>query len=261
MGEQDPRSEDVRTEIYGDYARILSDSPPWITGAFPLPDGSMWEMREPEAVTIVRNGFLWVGVAELTRHHDRHQILDNAKHILFSTRRFEVPADGGVSFELSMRVRRKRAVEGDLYDAYASFLCLDFTNGVALDFFVAEDIVASVFARLPFPGLELEEARPMKYWALFEEKKVVPSEDGFHRVRLVIEPSEGIFWWVDGTEIARKPLPSFSLGSLMLGLGIMTEKDITPEGSVSVHGQGVLAEWSPIEIKTWKGRKDPISEP
>ncbi|MGY4688314.1 DUF6081 family protein [Salibacterium sp. K-3] len=31
-------------------------------------------------------------------------------------------------------------------------------------------------------------------------------------------------------------------------LGIMTEKDLTPEGSVSVHGQTVTGEWSPVKV-------------
>jgi hypothetical protein len=26
---------------------------------------------------------------------------------------------------------------------------------------------------------------------------------------------------------------------------------LSPDGSVSVHGQGVLGEWSPLEITTW----------
>ncbi|MNC72115.1 hypothetical protein D3C75_1231260 [compost metagenome] len=33
-----------------------------------------------------------------------------------------------------------------------------------------------------------------------------------------------------------------------IALGIMTEKDLTPEGSVSVHGQTVIAEWSPVTV-------------
>lgn len=33
-----------------------------------------------------------------------------------------------------------------------------------------------------------------------------------------------------------------------VALGIMTEKDLSPEGSVSVHGQTVIAEWSPVKI-------------
>ncbi|MGH9196833.1 MAG: DUF6081 family protein, partial [Acidimicrobiia bacterium] len=91
----------------------MSKSPPWISATFPLPDGSLWEMREPEAVTIVRNGLLWVAVPRLTRSHDAHQILDNAKHILFSTRTFSVPppgSDRGICFDISMRIRRHEAI-------------------------------------------------------------------------------------------------------------------------------------------------------
>lgn len=243
----------VTAETYGDFAELLGEDPPWVIGTFPLSGGRVWEMREPEAVTIVRDGILWVAVPKLTRFHDRSQILDNAKHVLFSTRRFEVPDGGGISFELSMRVRRNGALPDDLFDCYGSFLCLDFSNGTAMDWFLAEEMAAATFARLPFPGLELTDAKPLKYWAIFQQSTLQPTADGFHRLKLVIEPEVGVVWWADGSEISRKKAPPYRLGDLTLGLAIMTEKDLTPMGSVSIHGQGILAEWAPIEVRSWVG--------
>lgn len=243
----------VTAETYGDFAELLGEDPPWVIGTFPLSGGRVWEMREPEAVTIVRDGILWVAVPKLTRFHDRSQILDNAKHVLFSTRRFEVPDGGGISFELSMRVRRNGALPDDLFDCYGSFLCLDFSNGTAMDWFLAEEMAAATFARLPFPGLELTNAKPLKYWAIFQQSTLQPTADGFHRLKLVIEPEVGVVWWADGSEISRKKAPPYRLGDLTLGLAIMTEKDLTPMGSVSIHGQGILAEWAPIEVRSWVG--------
>jgi hypothetical protein len=208
-------------------------------------------MREPQAVTIVREGNLSVGVQQLSRSHDRSQILDNAKHVLFSTRQFRVPEDGGISFGLSMRVRRRGARQGDLYDGYASFLCLDFSNGLAMDWFLAEDRAAATYARLPFPGLELPEIGDLNYWAFFKEKDLASTPEGFHAFELRIEGSRVFSWWADGEEISRQSKPELKFGDLTLGLAIMTEKDIGPHGSVSVHGQGVQAEWSPITISTW----------
>lgn len=245
------RATGIRTEIYGDYAEILSADPPWTIGSFPLPGNRVWEMREPDAATIVRNNNLWVGVGELTRSHDRSQILDNAKHVVFSTRQFIIPEGGGISFELSMKVRRRGAIPDDLYDGYASLLCLDLSSGTALDFFLAEDLCAGVFARLPFPGVEPPDVGPLKYWAIFRERQLEPVADGFHRFKLEIEPQRGISWLADGVEIGRQPPLDYALGPLTLGLGIMTEKDIESTGSVSLHGQGVQAEWTPIEIATW----------
>lgn len=241
---------DRTIETYGDFAGILGPSPAWKIGTFPLWDGGAWEMREPEAVAIVRNGNLQISVAPLTRSHDLHQILDNAKHILFSSRTFAVPDEGGISLELSMRVRRGGAIPGDLYDGYGSLLCLDFSTGTAIDWFLAEDICAPAFARLPFPGLDLPPAEPYKYWAIFRETTLQPRGDGFHDFRIEIEPARGVTWFADGIQIAHERVP-YRLGDLVLGLGIMTEKDIGPSGSTSVHGQGIQVEWTPIEINTW----------
>src|SRR5439155_26202311 len=42
-------SEPVR-ETYGDFTSIVGEKPAWVIGGFPLPDGSFWEYREPDAV-------------------------------------------------------------------------------------------------------------------------------------------------------------------------------------------------------------------
>jgi hypothetical protein len=245
-----PQATNLRTEIYGGYADLLGDSPLWTIGRFPLSGNREWLMREPEAVTIVRNGYLSIGVQKLTRFHDRAQILDNAKHVMFSTRRFPVPATGGISFEVSIKVRRRGATPGDLYDGYGSFLCLDLKTGTAMDWFVADDMAAAAYARLPFPGLSLPEIGDFNYWAIFDEVSPAPSVDGFNTFGLTIEPSTGISWSMEGAEVSRRPMP-YRLGELTLGLAIMTEKDIGPSGSVSLHGQGIQAEWSPVRVQTW----------
>ena len=206
-------------------------------------------MREPDAITMVRNGYLAIGVQRLTRFHDRSQILDNAKHVLFSTRHFAVPEPGGISFGLRMRVRRRGALPDDLYDGYGSFLCLDFSSGTAMDWFLAEDRAAAVFARLPFPGVEVPDDGDFRYWAIFKEIDLSPTADGFHDISIEIGGSGEVVWRADGQEVSRQEVRA-PMGDLTLGLAIMTEKDLGPVGSTSLHGQGIFAEWSPVEIET-----------
>lgn len=240
---------ETTSEIYGDYAAVLGAHTAWKIGSFPLAGGRIFQMREPEAVMLVRGGYMSIGVPQLTRFHDRSQILDNAKHVMFSTRAFRLPDDGAITFEVAMRVRRRGAVPGDLYDGYGSFLCLDLGTGTAMDIFLAEDLCAAVFARLPFPGLDLNDNQPFKYWAIFSETELDPRPEGFHDFRLEIDARKGVTWWADGQQIGAQPL-AYRLGELTLGLAIMTEKDLRPSGSVSLHGQGVQGEWSPITVTT-----------
>ena len=52
----------------------------------------------------------------LTRHHDRIQILDNAKHMYFTRERVPVPEGGALSAEVRMAARGYGTTPGDLYD-------------------------------------------------------------------------------------------------------------------------------------------------
>ena len=234
------------TGVYAGFDSLLESEPAWRVGAFPDRDGAIRELREPEAVPIVQNGRLRMGVRRFTRCHDRVQIFDNAKHILFSSETFEV--GDGIEFSFQMGAEGLACNEGDLYDGFASFLCLDLSTGTAIDVFCRDYLCAAVFARLPFPGVELPDLEPMKYWALFDEKHL--DDGGLHEYSITISPSDrSIIWSVDGTRLRTQRMPDYRLGPLMLGLGLMTEKDLGPSGSVSCHGQGIRGEWSPISIE------------
>jgi hypothetical protein len=235
-----------RTQVYAGFDSLLESEPAWRIGEFPDRDGALRELREPDAVPIVQNGRLRLGVRRFTRSHDKVQIFDNAKHVMFSTQTFDMP-DTGVTFTWEMGAEGSNCVEGDLYDGFASFLCLDLSTGTAIDLFCRDDLCAAVFARLPFPGVSVPDLEPMKYWALFDEKRL--ETPGLHEYSIAIRPQDStIVWTVDGSELRSQTMPAYRLGPLMLGLGLMTEKDIGPEGSVSVHGQGLRAEWSPITV-------------
>lgn len=187
-----------------------------------------------------------MGVRRFTRSHDRIQIFDNAKHVMFSTGSFEVGAGIRISWE--MGAEGLGCADRDLYDGFASFLCLDLSTGTAIDVFCRDDLCAAVFARLPFPGVKLPDLEPMKYWALFDERSL--PRPGIHTYSIAIDPTRStITWTVDDDEMRRQNMPDYSLGPLMFGLGLMTEKDIGAEGSTSCHGQGVRGEWGPITIE------------
>ena len=108
-----------RTEIltYGDFRSIVTGvDPTWQLGGFVLPDGCAWKYREPNATVVVEGDKLRVRVQPLTRSHDRVQVLDNAKHMYFSTARFIPPDDGNISVELTIAARRHGGRPGVLYE-------------------------------------------------------------------------------------------------------------------------------------------------
>ncbi|MFD2116249.1 DUF6081 family protein [Paenibacillus yanchengensis] len=234
--------------ILGDFDTILDEGKVWKMGGFPLPDGSYWEYREPEAVVIVRNGILYVRAA-LSRANDQIQILDNAKHMYYSVDPVQVPEKGEISFELQIRARSRNTTPNDLYDGYVSLNLLDFTTGAALDFFAGNDKYASVYAILPFPGVTVPDSDKTKYFCIFkEDTNFRKQEFNTYKITYSKERNEAVFY-LNGEEVRREQNIPVPFNQFTVALGIMTEKDLTPEGSVSVHGQTVIGEWSPIKIE------------
>lgn len=233
--------------IFGDFHTILSEGEVWKIGGFPMPDGSFWEYREPNAVVIVRNGILYVR-APLSRQNNQVQILDNAKHMYYSVDDVKVPEEGEVSFELQIRARTQGTVPGDLYDGYVSLNLLDFTTGAALDFFASNDKYASVYAVLPFPGVEVPESNKTRYFCIFKEDTNFKARE-FNTYKITYNrANDEVVFYLNGEEIRRETNVPIKFNQFTIALGIMTEKDLSPEGSVSVHGQTVTAEYSPVKV-------------
>lgn len=233
--------------VFGDFDTILDEGKVWKIGGFQLPDGSFWEYREPNATVIVRNGILYVR-APLSRQHHQVQILDNAKHMYYSVEDVEIPEQGEVSFELQIRARTQNTTPNDLYDGYVSLNLLDFTTGGALDFFAGKDKYASVYAVLPFPGVQVPETDKTRYFCIFKEDTNFKAGE-FNTYKITYHRgNDEIVFELNGVEVRRERNVPIKFNKFTIALGIMTEKDLSPEGSVSVHGQTVIAEYSPVTV-------------
>ena len=234
----------AETFVYGDFADILKPDSKWTIGGFPG-----WEFREPDAVVIAQNGDLRVAVMPLTRGNGAIQFLDNAKHMYFSRDRFEVPAGGEVSVEAEIRARKINGPPEDFYDGFVSLNLLDFSTGMAVDFFVSEQSFSTVYARLPFPGSSVADVNDAaKYFALFKEQPLPKGAQERHRYRITYDQGAAELRFYVEDDLVNREVNVPRMESFIAALGIMTEKDIVDGKSVSCHGQGVAAEWSPLTI-------------
>ncbi len=239
--------QEAETTVYGDFADILKPDSKWMIGGFPG-----WEFREPNAVVVVQNGKLRVAAMPLTRGNGVVQILDNAKHMYFSKERFAVPAGGEISVELDIRAQKIDGVPNDFYDGFVSLNLLDFSTGLAFDFFVSNECYATVYARLPFPGAPAPpDGDGQKYFALFKERPLPKGEQQEHHYKITYnQASDELSFYVEGERVNREVnVPKME--SFIAALGLMTEKDIVDGKSVSCHGQGLVGQWSPLTI-TWR---------
>jgi hypothetical protein len=236
--------------VLGDFADILKPDGPWVQAGFQTPDG-FWEYREPNAMVLVQNDRLRVGAVPLTRSNDQVQILDNAKHMYFSRERVGVPDDGEITVETEITARIVNGTPEDLYDGFVSLNLLDFTTGLAIDFFVCNEKFATVYARLPFPGVTIEgdiPGRP-RVFALFKELPLPNGQQERHHYRITYSKADdAISWYVNGDLVNRETQVPVKMDGFTVAMGLMTEKDIREGKSASLHGQGVIGEWSPVAI-------------
>jgi hypothetical protein len=234
--------------VLGNFHSILSESGLWKMGGFPLPDGSFYEFREPEAVVIVRNDELYVRVNPFTKSHPSVQFLDNAKHMYYSKDSVKVPESGSISFNWKMRSRPIGTHANDLYDGFVSVNLLDFTTGAALDFFAGNDHYASVYAVLPFPGVQVPKTDKTRYFCIFKEEQTFNKRDWNEYQITYSRSADEVVFSVNGKEVRKETNVPIKFNEFTVALGLMTEKDLTPDGSTSLHGQGIIGEWSPMKI-------------
>lgn len=233
----------VETIEYGEYADLLKPESKWVIGGFPG-----WEFREPNAVVVVQNGRLRVAAMPLTRSNTSLQILDNAKHMYFSRETFRVPEGGRVSVDVEIKATKINGVANDFYDGFVSLNLLDFSTGIAVDFFVSNECFATVYARLPFPGSPAPADDGQRYFGLFKEQPLPKGERQPHRYTITYDQGAAeLLFYVEGALVNREVnVPRFE--SFIAALGLMTEKDMVDGTSVSCHGQGLVGEWSPLTI-------------
>ena len=245
---QTERGEERQSEsiVYGDFADMLKPDSKWVIGGFPG-----WEFREPDSVVIVQNGKLRVAAMPLTRGHDVVQILDNAKHMYFSRETFVVPPGGQISVETTIKAVKINGVANDFYDGFVSLNLLDFTTGIAIDFFVSNECYATVYARLPFPGSPAPDAAgTQKYFGLFKEQPLPKGEQAEHRYKITYDQGAAELLFYVEDQLVNREVDAPKMDQFIIALGLMTEKDIVDGKSDSCHGQGIAGEWSELRITT-----------
>jgi hypothetical protein len=167
----------------------------------------------------------------------------------YSNNPVEIPEAGEVTLELDIRASSQNTAPGDLYDGFVSLNLLDFTTGAAIDFFVSNDKYSSVYGILPFPGVKVPDTDKTKYFCIFKEDEVNFKPREFNKYTITYNRGNNeLAFYVNGEEVRREQDVPVKFNQFTVALGIMTEKDLSPEGSVSVHGQVIAAEWSPITV-------------
>ena len=210
----------------------------------PLLDESLWAPLvmgtprvEKDAVTTVSDGVVTVDIATFASADPDNQALDNTKHVIFSTRVFDLPATGPARFEAELAVDHIGGDSGDYRLGVAALVLLEPATGKVLNVLATADRVYAEHEELAYPGVE------QPFTRVIDSPLGGFGGRGFHVVGVEIDRSLGrVVWTCDGRvlheALGLDPLPA----SVTVGFGFFTLLPISPDRS-SAQGQGARASW------------------
>ena len=118
----------------------------------------------------------------------------------------------------------------------------------------SNDQTATVYGRLPFPGVPEPRTGDQRYFCLFKELDVATEPGQWHDYRITYDQGAStVRWWVDDELVNEERNVPDTIRGFTLAVGLMTEKDFRNGKSVSLHGQGVIGEWSESRITLTPG--------
>ena len=223
------------------------DASRWSPARLPLPTGDEHIPLDPQAELAVGEGEVRVTIPRFSLSHDRFQPADSPKYLTFSTRQFELPRDGPVTFAVDLAVENIGGEPGDFRRGMAAFHVFDL--GVSQRVFAVCGTSTPVLALHEQLGLGGGGAGEPFYHVV--ESPYEDFEDDFTRLRAceitLDRTSSTASWRVNGHTVyeAQTLIPD----QVRIGFGIWTMQPIRDGHSRSVTGQGMGARWRLFRIR------------
>ena len=195
--------------------------------------------REIDATTTVDGGTVTVDVPEFTAADDQNQMMDNTKHVVFSTRRFEIPPRGRARFRVELSVAEIGDETEDYRLGVAAFNVVDTEGGthMVFDLLATGERMYAEHEVLAVPGEENPFTRvvdaPFRHWR----------QGDFRDCEIQLNRADGTaFWTVDENLIFEASGLTRLPDSVHIGFGFFT---LFPVGIApgSCRGQGGRASW------------------
>jgi hypothetical protein len=229
--------------VYDDFTGPELDTAKWTFLTYPFPDGSAHVCAEPNAQVAVGNGAYSVRIERFENQHGV-QIIDNPKHLMYSTTMFPLPDHGVADFSVKMAAQGIGTVPFDYRDGFAAFNILDLANGWVFDLAASSEHIVAIHELLPLPGVNNAFTHCIE--APLSKLECAPGLEHTYTVSLDTADS-AVTWEVDGRTVYHLPgaiLPS----RVQIGFGIFTLHPVVDERSVSLRGQGFQATWRDLRI-------------
>jgi Family of unknown function (DUF6081) len=222
------------------------DASRWTPARLPLPTGGRHVPLDPHAAVAVGDGEVRVTIPRFAVSHDAFQAVDSVKHLVLSTRRFELPPDRPVTFAADLAVENLDGEPADYRRGIAAFHVADLDASKRV--FSVCGTSSRVFAmheHLAFGG-------PSEPFVHVVESPYADFDDDFTRPRaceITLDRSRSTAAWrVDGRtvyEAAGTLIPE----AARIAFGIFTMLPIRDGHSRSLDGQGIDARWRRFRVR------------
>jgi hypothetical protein len=221
------------------------DAGRWTPARLPLPTGDQHVPLDPNAELAVGEGEVRVTIPRFSLAHDVFQSADSPKHLIFSTRRFELPPDRPATFAVDLAVENIAGQPADYRRGMAAFHVFDM------------EMTQRVFAVV---------GTSTRVLAMHEQVGVGAGEPFYHVVESPYEDFDDDFtrlrasevtldrststaaWRVDGRTVYQAHgtvIPEHA----RIGFGIWTMLPIRDGRSRSLEGQGISARWRRFRVR------------
>jgi hypothetical protein len=233
---------------YDELGGPALDAALWSPARLPLPAGEEHIPLDPDAELIVGDGEVRVTIPRFSLSHDTFQPADSPKYLIFSTRRFELPADRPATFAVDLAVQNVGGEPADYRRGMAAFHVFDLD--VSKRVFAVVGTSTRVFAMHEQLGLGGGGAGEPFYHVV--ESPYEDFDDDFTRLRAceitLDRRGSTAAWRVDGRTVYE------AHGTLLpeqarIGFGIWTMLPIRDDRSRSLEGQGVDARWHRFRLR------------
>jgi hypothetical protein len=212
-----------------------------------LPGIGFVRYEEPTAEFTVMGNEISLRVERFERSDGRLQLFDNPKHLMISTRSFELLSGSTTTFSVEMAAENIGGDPDDYRSGFVAFNVVDLESAWVWDHAITSRRAWAIHERLQIPGVVSVED---SMYRVVEDAYHMPELDGerFHDFRIELDAGANRSrWFIDDRKIYEAASPQFPK-RVNVGIGLVTLHQIRNGESRSIRGQGMAARYRNFRV-------------
>lgn len=228
----------LTAETYDPFTAGALDTTKWTTATAVWPGVKPYEFRDHRAKVTTADGVLTLNLESFSGYDGSDRPLG---HLLVGADSISVPTDRVIEFSIAIKVRVHNQLPHSL-DTFLSFVLLHKPTTIVMDWCATNDNLWTVLERLSEPRFH--------HRTIPELGLATIGPDVEHDVAIRISRAERRVIWLAGGKVCYWAELPCDVDEITIGLGVETAVERGRDASVRDHGQGITAQWKPVQIRT-----------